>query len=129
MRRRINIFRLQAELANIPQNEIKKKKKMLCKVSLTILATELLPVIDNLERLCQSKFTKTSKGAKLEKKGLEMGNGFLFKVALENGRDSNDQSIESNLFNPKFSSGIQTNPLEEWARNWYSCKCTQKGYS
>ncbi|MCA9766547.1 MAG: nucleotide exchange factor GrpE [Carnobacterium sp.] len=117
-------LRLQAELANIRKRN-QKEKEDTAKYRSQSLATELLPVIDNLERALAIDVTD-DQGESL-KKGLEMVME-SFKVALKN------EGIEvidplNQPFDPNYHQAIQTAPLEEGQEVDTVVNVFQKGYS
>ncbi|SEK80173.1 molecular chaperone GrpE [Carnobacterium iners] len=117
-------LRLQAELANMRKRN-QKEKEDTAKYRSQSLATELLPVIDNLERALAIEVTD-NQGESL-KKGLEMVME-SFKVALKN------EGIEvidplNQLFDPNYHQAIQTTSLEEGQEADTVVNVFQKGYS
>ncbi|WP_313470295.1 nucleotide exchange factor GrpE [Carnobacterium sp.] len=117
-------LRLQAELANIRKRN-QKEKEDAAKYRSQSLATELLPVIDNLERALAIEVTD-EEGQNL-KKGLEMVMD-SFKTALEH------EGIEvidplNQPFDPNYHQAIQTAPLEEGQEANTVVNVFQKGYS
>lgn len=117
-------LRLQAELANIRKRN-QKEKEDTAKYRSQSLATELLPVIDNLERALAIEVTD-DQGISL-KKGLEMVMD-SFKVALEN---EGIQVIDplNQPFDPNYHQAIQTAPLEDGQEADTVVNVFQKGYS
>ncbi|MGB3160148.1 nucleotide exchange factor GrpE [Carnobacterium sp.] len=117
-------LRLQAELANMRKRN-QKEKEDTAKYRSQSLATELLPVIDNLERALAIEVTD-AQGESL-KKGLEMVMESV-KVALKN------EGIEvidplNQPFDPNYHQAIQTAPLEEGQEADTVVNVFQKGYS
>lgn len=117
-------LRLQAELANIRKRNQKEKEDN-AKYRSQSLATELLPVIDNLERAMAIE-VGDDQGKSL-KKGLEMVME-SFKVALEN---EGIQVIDplNQPFDPNYHQAIQTTPLEDGQQADTVVNVFQKGYS
>ncbi len=117
-------LRLQAELANIRKRN-QKEKEDTAKYRSQSLATELLPVIDNLERALAIEVTDDQ--GKSLKKGLEMVMD-SFKVALEN---EGIQVIDplNQPFDPNYHQAIQTAPLEDGQEADTVVNVFQKGYS
>lgn len=117
-------LRLQAELANIRKRNQKEKEDD-AKYRSQSLATELLPVIDNLERAMAIEVSDDQ--GKSLKKGLEMVME-SFKIALEN---EGIQIIDplNQPFDPNYHQAIQTTPLEDGQQADTVVNVFQKGYS
>ena len=117
-------LRLQAELANIRKRNQKEKEDN-AKYRSQSLATELLPVIDNLERAMAIEVSDDQ--GKSLKKGLEMVME-SFKVVLEN---EGIQVIDplNQPFDPNYHQAIQTTPLEDGQQADTVVNVFQKGYS
>jgi molecular chaperone GrpE len=117
-------LRLQAELANIRKRNQKENEDN-AKYRSQSLATELLPVVDNLERAMAIEVSDDQ--GKSLKKGLEMVME-SFKVALEN---EGIQVIDplNQPFDPNYHQAIQTTPLEDGQEADTVVNVFQKGYS
>ncbi|ALV21169.1 MULTISPECIES: nucleotide exchange factor GrpE [Carnobacterium] len=117
-------LRLQAELANMRKRN-QKEKEDAAKYRSQSLATELLPVIDNLERALA--IDVTDEQGKNLKKGLEMVMD-SFKVALDNEGIKVIDPLNQ-PFDPNFHQAIQTTPVEEGQEADTVVNVFQKGYS
>lgn len=116
-------LRVQAEMANIQKRNAKEREDA-AKFRAQSLATELLPVIDNLERALAIEVTDEQ--GKSLKKGIEMVME-TFKTALENeGIEVIDPLNEP--FDPNFHQAIQTVPVEEGQPSETVVQVFQKGY-
>ena len=116
-------LRLQAELQNILRRH-KKEKQDDRKFRSQSLATELLPVIDNLERALTIEVSDEA-GENL-KKGIEMVMG-SFKAALEK------EGVEvlnpvNELFDPQFHEAYTSVPAEEGQEAGTVVQVFEKGY-
>ena len=116
-------LRLQAELQNILRRH-KKEKQDDRKFRSQSLATELLPVMDNLERALTIEVSDEA-GENL-KKGIEMVMG-SFKAALEK------EGVEvlnpvNELFDPQFHEAYTSVPAEEGQEAGTVAQVFEKGY-
>lgn len=116
-------LRVQAEMANIQKRNAKERQDA-AKFRAQSLATELLPVIDNLERALAIEVTDEQ--GKSLKKGIEMVME-TFNAALKN------EGIEvinplNEPFDPNFHQAIQTVPVEEGQASETVVQVFQKGY-
>ena len=116
-------LRLQAELQNILRRH-KKEKQDDRKFRSQSLATELLPVMDNLERALTIEVSDEA-GENL-KKGIEMVMG-SFKAALEK------EGVEvlnpvNELFDPQFHEAYTSVPAEEGQEAGTVVQVFEKGY-
>ena len=116
-------LRVQAEMANIQKRNAKEREDA-AKFRAQSLATELLPVIDNLERALAIEVTDEQ--GKSLKKGIEMVME-TFNAALKNeGIKVIDPLNEP--FDPNFHQAIQTVPVEEGQASETVVQVFQKGY-
>ncbi|AOA02177.1 MAG: nucleotide exchange factor GrpE [Carnobacterium sp.] len=116
-------LRLQAELANIRKRN-QKEREDAAKYRAQNLATELLPVIDNLERAMASQVSdEESEGLK---KGLEMVMT-TFRTALKNEGIEEINPVNE-AFDPNFHQAVQTQPVEEGQESDTVVTVLQKGY-
>lgn len=116
-------LRVQAEMANIQKRNAKERQDA-AKFRAQSLATELLPVIDNLERALAIEVTDEQ--GKSLKKGIEMVME-TFNAALKNeGIEVIDPLNEP--FDPNFHQAIQTVPVEEGQTSETVVQVFQKGY-
>ncbi len=116
-------LRVQAEMANIQKRNAKERQDA-AKFRAQSLATELLPVIDNLERALAIEVTDEQ--GKSLKKGIEMVME-TFNAALKNeGIEVIDPLNEP--FDPNFHQAIQTVPVEEGQASETVVQVFQKGY-
>lgn len=117
-------LRLQAELANI-RKRTQKEKEDAAKYRSQSLATELLPVIDSLERAMS--IDVADENGKKFKEGLNMVVE-SFNRALENeGIKTIDPLGES--FDPHYHQAVQTVPREDDQAADTVVNVLQKGYS
>ena len=116
-------LRVQAEMANIQKRNAKEREDA-AKYRSQSLATELLPVIDSIERALAIE-VKDEHGESL-KKGIEMVME-TFNTALKNeGIDVIDPLNKP--FDPNFHQAIQTVPVEEGQTSETVVQVLQKGY-
>lgn len=116
-------LRLQAELANIRKRN-QKEREDAAKYRAQKLATELLPVIDNLERAMAVQVTgEENEGLK---KGLEMVMT-TFRTALKNEGIEEINPVNE-AFDPNFHQAVQTQPVEEGQASDTVVTVLQKGY-
>ncbi len=116
-------LRVQAEMANIQKRNAKEREDA-AKFRAQSLATELLPVIDNLERALAIEVTDEQ--GKSLKKGIEMVME-TFNAALKSeGIEVIDPLNEP--FDPNFHQAIQTVPVEEGQPSETVVQVFQKGY-
>ncbi|MGB7460979.1 MAG: nucleotide exchange factor GrpE [Carnobacterium jeotgali] len=116
-------LRVQAEMANIQKRNAKERQDA-AKFRSQSLATELLPVIDNLERALAIEVAD-EQGKNL-KKGIEMVME-TFNAALKSeGIDVIDPLNES--FDPNYHQAVQTVPVEDGQTSETVVQVLQKGY-
>ena len=116
-------LRVQAEMANIQKRNAKEREDA-AKYRAQSLATELLPVIDSLERALAIEVT--DEHGKSLKKGIEMVME-SFNAALKNeGIEVIDPLNEP--FDPNYHQAIQTVPVEEGQASETVVQVFQKGY-
>ena len=116
-------LRVQAEMANIQKRNAKERQDA-AKFRAQSLATELLPVIDNLERALAIEVAD-EQGKNL-KKGIEMVME-TFNAALKSeGIDVIDPLNES--FDPNYHQAVQTVPVEDGQTSETVVQVLQKGY-
>lgn len=116
-------LRVQAEMANIQKRNAKERQDA-AKFRAQSLATELLPVIDNLERALAIEVA--DEHGKNLKKGIEMVME-TFNAALKSeGIDVIDPLNES--FDPNYHQAVQTVPVEDGQTSETVVQVLQKGY-
>lgn len=116
-------LRVQAEMANIQKRNAKERQDA-AKFRSQSLATELLPVIDNLERALAIEVAD-EQGKNL-KKGIEMVME-TFNAALKSeGIDVIDPLNEP--FDPNYHQAVQTVPVEDGQTSETVVQVLQKGY-
>ena len=116
-------LRVQAEMANIQKRNAKERQDA-AKFRSQSLATELLPVIDNLERALAIEVAD-EQGKNL-KKGIEMVME-TFNAALKSeGIDVIDPLNES--LDPNYHQAVQTVPVEDGQTSETVVQVLQKGY-
>lgn len=116
-------LRVQAEMANIQKRNAKEREDA-AKYRSQSLATELLPVIDNLERALAIEVAD-EQGKNL-KKGIEMVMETFNAVLKSEGIEVIDPLNEP--FDPNFHQAIQTVPVEEGQTSETVVQVFQKGY-
>lgn len=116
-------LRLQAELANMRKRS-QKEREDAAKYRSQSLATELLPVIDNLERAMATEIDDAQ--AEGLKKGLEMVMT-TFRTALKNEGIEEINPLDE-AFDPNFHQAVQTQPLEDGQESDTIVAVLQKGY-
>ncbi|EDP67696.1 heat shock protein GrpE [Carnobacterium sp. AT7] len=116
-------LRVQAEMANIQKRNAKERQDA-AKFRAQSLATELLPVIDNLERALAIEVA--DEHGKNLKKGIEMVME-TFNAALKSeGIDVIDPLNEP--FDPNYHQAVQTVPVEDGQTSETVVQVLQKGY-
>ncbi|WP_407391431.1 nucleotide exchange factor GrpE [Carnobacterium jeotgali] len=116
-------LRVQAEMANIQKRNAKERQDA-AKFRAQSLATELLPVIDNLERALAIEVA--DEHGKNLKKGIEMVME-TFNAALKSeGIEVIDPLNEA--FDPNYHQAVQTVPVEEGQKSETVVQVLQKGY-
>ena len=116
-------LRVQAEMANIQKRNAKERQDA-AKFRSQSLATELLPVIDNLERALAIEVA--DEHGKNLKKGIEMVME-TFNAALKSeGIEVIDPLNES--FDPNYHQAVQTVPVEDGQTSETVVQVLQKGY-
>lgn len=116
-------LRVQAEMANIKKRNAKEREDA-AKFRAQSLATELLPVIDNLERALTIEVTDEQ--GKSLKKGIEMVMETFNAALKKEGIEAIDPLNEP--FDPNFHQAIQTVPVEEGQTSETVVQVFQKGY-
>lgn len=116
-------LRVQAEMANIQKRNAKEREDA-AKYRAQSLATELLPVIDNLERALAIEVADEQ--GKSLKKGIEMVMDTFNAVLKSEGIEVIDPLNEP--FDPNFHQAIQTVPVEEGQTSETVVQVFQKGY-
>ncbi|MGX7417760.1 nucleotide exchange factor GrpE [Carnobacterium gallinarum] len=116
-------LRLQAELANMRKRG-QKEREDAAKYRSQSLATELLPVIDNLERAMATDIDDAQ--AEGLKKGLEMVMT-TFRTALKNEGIEEINPVNE-AFDPNYHQAVQTQPVEEGQASDTIVTVLQKGY-
>lgn len=116
-------LRSQAEIQNM-NNRHKKEVAGMLKYDGQKLATEILPVLDNLERALNVEATDDS--SKQLKKGIEMVQQHMVK-ALE---DNNVKAIDNvgEKFDPAVAQAVQTVPADDDHKKDTVVQVLQKGY-
>ncbi len=116
-------LRSQAEIQNM-NNRHKKEVAGILKYDGQKLATEILPVLDNLERALQVEADDDS--SKQLKKGIEMVHQHMVK-ALENNHVEAIAGV-GEKFDPTFSQAVQTVPADDKHKKDTVVQVLQKGY-
>ncbi|APU71228.1 protein GrpE [Companilactobacillus crustorum] len=118
-----NLLRTQAELQNMNKRHSKEVAGIL-KYDGQKLATEILPVIDNLERALSVEADDDA--SKQLKKGIEMVQQHMVK-ALENNHVTAIDNV-GEKFDPTFSQAVQTVPADDKHEKDTVVQVLQKGY-
>ncbi|MQS75123.1 nucleotide exchange factor GrpE [Companilactobacillus halodurans] len=116
-------LRSQAEIQNM-NNRHKKEVAGILKYDGQKLATEILPVIDNLERALDVKADDES--SKQLKKGIEMVQQHMMKALKDNHVTVIDNAGEK--FDPASSQAVQTVPADDKHQKDTVVQVLQKGY-
>lgn len=116
-------LRVQAELANIQKRNAKERQDA-AKYRSQSLATELLPVIDNLERALEIEVDDEK--AVNFKKGVEM----VYNMMVEALKNEKIEAIDpiNEPFDPNFHMSIQVQEAEEGQEPDTIINVIQKGY-
>lgn len=117
------VLRLQAEIANM-QRINQKERQDAAKYRSQNLATELLDVVDNLERALATE--TTSEDAVALKKGVEMVVSQL-KLAFEREKIQ-EINPEGEVFNPNFHQAVSVMAGDEETESDTVLNVLQKGY-
>ncbi|WP_322348862.1 nucleotide exchange factor GrpE [Jeotgalibaca ciconiae] len=117
-------LRVQAELANIQKRNAKERQDA-AKYRSQVLANELLPVVDNLERALEIE-VEDEKALNL-KKGVEMVYNSFVEALKSEGIEVINPVNEP--FDPNFHMSIQVQALEEGQEADTVVSVVQKGYS
>lgn len=117
-------LRLQAELQNILRRN-KKEKEEAARYRSQSLATELLPVIDNLERALTIEVTDEQ--GKSLKKGIEMVLASFEQALSKEGIEVLDPVGEP--FDPQFHEAYTAVPAEEGQESGTVSQVFEKGYT
>lgn len=118
-----NLLRTQAELQNMNKRHSKEVAGIL-KYDGQKLATEILPVIDNLERALSVEADDDA--SKQLKKGIEMVQQHMVKALENNHVTAIDNAGEK--FDPTFSQAVQTVPADDKHEKDTVVQVLQKGY-
>ncbi|MFH5810522.1 nucleotide exchange factor GrpE [Companilactobacillus sp. FL22-1] len=118
-----NLLRSQAEMQNMTKRHNKEVADIL-KYDGQKLATEILPVLDNLERALQVEADDDA--SKQLKKGIEMVHEHMVK-ALENNHVTAIDN-EGEKFDPTLSQAVQTVPADDKHAKDTVVSVLQKGY-
>lgn len=116
-------LRVQAELANIQKRNTKERQDA-AKYRSQSLATELLPVMDSLEKALEIE-VDDEKAVNL-KKGVEMVYSLMLEALKKEGVEVVDPLNEP--FDPNFHMAIQVQDLEEGQTADTVVSVMQKGY-
>ncbi|WP_373797449.1 nucleotide exchange factor GrpE [Jeotgalibaca porci] len=116
-------LRVQAELANIQKRNLKERQDA-AKYRSQNLATELLPVIDNIERALEIE-VEDEKAVNF-KKGVEM----VYNLMIEALKNEKIEAINpiNEVFDPNFHMSIQVQDAEEGQEPDTVINVLQKGY-
>jgi len=116
-------LRVQAELANIQKRNAKERQDA-AKYRSQNLATELLPVIDNIERALEIE-VEDEKAVNF-KKGVEM----VYNLMIEALKNEKIEAINpiNEAFDPNFHMSIQVQEAEEGQEPDTIINVVQKGY-
>lgn len=118
-----NLLRCQAEIQNMNKRHSKEVSGIL-KYDGQKLATEILPVIDNLERALS--VDADDDASKQLKKGIEMVQQHMMKALENNHVVEIDNAGEK--FDPTFSQAVQTVPADDKHAKDTVVQVLQKGY-
>lgn len=118
-----NLLRTQAELQNMNKRHSKEVAGIL-KYDGQKLATEVLPVLDNLERALDVKADDDA--SKQLKKGIEMVHEHMVKALENNHVVAIDNAGEK--FDPTLSQAVQTVPADDKHAKDTVVQVLQKGY-
>lgn len=118
-----NLLRVQAELQNMNKRHSKEVAGIL-KYDGQKLATEILPVIDNLERALSVEADDDA--SKQLKKGIEMVQEHMVKALENNHVVAIDNAGEK--FDPTSSQAVQTVPADDKHAKDTVVQVLQKGY-
>lgn len=118
-----NLLRSQAEMQNMTKRHSKEVADIL-KYDGQKLATEILPVLDNLERALSVKADDDA--SKQLKKGIEMVQEHLVKAVEANHVTAIDNVGEK--FDPTSSQAVQTVPADDKHAKDTVVQVLQKGY-
>ena len=116
-------LRSQAEIQNM-NNRHKKEVAGMLKYDGQKLATEILPVLDNLERALNVEATDDS--SKQLKKGIEMVQQHMVKALEDNHVKAIDNVGEK--FDPAVAQAVQTVPADDDHKKDTVVQVLQKGY-
>lgn len=116
-------LRSQAEIQNM-NNRHKKEVAGMLKYDGQKLATEILPVLDNLERALNVEATDDS--SKQLKKGIEMVQQHMVKALEDNHVKAIDNVGEK--FDPAVAQAVQTVPADDDHKRDTVVQVLQKGY-
>ncbi|WP_119317980.1 nucleotide exchange factor GrpE [Companilactobacillus formosensis] len=116
-------LRSQAEIQNM-NNRHKKEVAGMLKYDGQKLATEILPVLDNLERALNVEATDDS--SKQLKKGIEMVQQHMVKALEDNHVKAIDNAGEK--FDPAVAQAVQTVPADDDHKKDTVVQVLQKGY-
>lgn len=116
-------LRVQAELANIQKRNLKERQDA-ARYRSQNLATELLPVIDNIERALEIE-VEDEKAVNF-KKGVEM----VYNLMIEALKNEKIEAINpiNEVFDPNFHMSIQVQDAEEGQEPDTVINVVQKGY-
>jgi len=118
-----DLLRCQAEIQNMNKRHSKEVSSIL-KYDGQKLATEILPVIDNLERALSVEADDDA--SKQLKKGIEMVQQHMLKALENNHVVEIDNAGEK--FDPTFSQAVQTVPADDKHAKDTVVQVLQKGY-
>ncbi|AUI71363.1 nucleotide exchange factor GrpE [Companilactobacillus alimentarius] len=116
-------LRSQAEIQNM-NNRHNKEVSGILKYDGQKLATEILPVLDNLERALNVE--ADDEASKQLKKGIEMVQQHMVKALQNNHVTEIDNAGEK--FDPTFSQAVQTVPADDKHKKDTVVQVLQKGY-
>ncbi|MBW1605496.1 nucleotide exchange factor GrpE [Lactobacillus sp. Sy-1] len=116
-------LRAAAELQNV-QNRAKKEQATILKYDGQKLATNILPIVDNLNRALEVKVD--DKGGQQLKQGVEMVAKHLEKALSDSKVERLD--VEGREFDPNFCQAVQTVPADDDHPTDHVVKVLQNGY-
>ncbi|UQS86513.1 nucleotide exchange factor GrpE [Nicoliella spurrieriana] len=116
-------LRAEAELQNV-QNRAKKDQATILKYDGQKLATNILPIVDNLDRALEVKVDDKS-GQQL-KQGVEMVAKHLTKALSDSNIEVLD--VDGKKFDPNFCQAVQTVPADDDHPTDHVVKVLQNGY-